>query len=407
MEFAEALLALGVGGASEWKTLSAEALKRIYLQKVRAHPPERDPHGFQRVREAYELLRALEPARAAFRASTPLFPSTDTSGESVTPTPEREADETERVVKAQEPEPGSSAFDRFQQAFSAQQYDTAADAMLELYAGRTLASPQPAPHLALSVISKQFMLGAQDRGRRLFLAFEQDMALMNAPLSAQLAASWKLLAELVALSGEMPPAVIGALADAIESGSFQEATETLRAELDERGLQSRVNLKSALQTAAPTLYAAAWPRTRSVSRKQQRREESWALRMLFLMVVFGSSLMYHIVETAPSRRASQSQTAAASASEVLRSSAYDSTAQVTNLGALNAGQAKDLDLVTSKVEKVERFSRCHQLLAVWGEYMSVVRRLKGYESVMPGYEVHRANLGTTCPQFANQLPESP
>lgn len=29
-----------------------------YLQKVREHPPERDPEGFKRVRESYETLRS-------------------------------------------------------------------------------------------------------------------------------------------------------------------------------------------------------------------------------------------------------------------------------------------------------------------------------------------------------------
>jgi len=404
MEFAEALLALGVGGASEWETLSAEGLKRAYLKKVRAHPPERDPQGFQRVRKAYELLQGLEPVRAASRGSAPVSPSTAIRAESVTPTPEREAGDEERVARA--PALGSSAFDRLQQALTEQQYDTAADALIEIYASATLASPRPAPHLVLSVITKQFMLGAQDRGRRLFLSFEGDMAHMNGPLGARQAASWKLLAELIALSAQLPPAVIGALAGAIESGNFQQANETLRAELDERGSQRRLNLELSLQTSAPTLYEAAWPRTRGVSRKQQRSEQRWARGMLFSMLVLGSSFMY-FVDRAPSRRADQ--TAAARASDVARSSEHDSTAHATNaaiLGALSAEQAKDLDSVTSKVEKVVRFSRCHQLRAVWADYTGVVRRLKGYESVMREYEAHRVDAGTTCPQLASELPVS-
>src|SRR4051794_6979864 len=98
MEFAEALLTLGVGGAGEWETLSAAGLKKAYLKRVRAHPPERDPQGFQRVREAYELLRALDPARPAYRASD-RFLRTGTSAE--------------RAM---------SALDRFQHALAAHEY---------------------------------------------------------------------------------------------------------------------------------------------------------------------------------------------------------------------------------------------------------------------------------------------
>src|SRR5438094_8911700 len=37
---------------------SAAEVRHAYRQQVRAHPPERDPEGFKRVREAYEVLRS-------------------------------------------------------------------------------------------------------------------------------------------------------------------------------------------------------------------------------------------------------------------------------------------------------------------------------------------------------------
>src|SRR5438093_3461688 len=37
---------------------SAVEVRHAYLQQVRAHPPERDPEGFKRVRAAYDVLRS-------------------------------------------------------------------------------------------------------------------------------------------------------------------------------------------------------------------------------------------------------------------------------------------------------------------------------------------------------------
>jgi curved DNA-binding protein CbpA len=39
----------------------ADAIKRAYFALVRAHPPEREPDVFKRIRAAYELLR--DPAK--------------------------------------------------------------------------------------------------------------------------------------------------------------------------------------------------------------------------------------------------------------------------------------------------------------------------------------------------------
>lgn len=36
---------------------SDAAVRAAYLAAVRAHPPDRDPAGFQRIREAYDAIR--------------------------------------------------------------------------------------------------------------------------------------------------------------------------------------------------------------------------------------------------------------------------------------------------------------------------------------------------------------
>jgi len=39
------------------RTADSEAVRRRYLELVRAHPPEREPERFAQVREAYDRLR--------------------------------------------------------------------------------------------------------------------------------------------------------------------------------------------------------------------------------------------------------------------------------------------------------------------------------------------------------------
>jgi hypothetical protein len=51
MDFEAALQALGINAS-----VDARAARRAYMRAVKAHPPERDPDGFRRVREAYECV---------------------------------------------------------------------------------------------------------------------------------------------------------------------------------------------------------------------------------------------------------------------------------------------------------------------------------------------------------------
>lgn len=56
-------VALDVLGLAQDPKLARDAgqLRRAYLRAIKKHKPERDPEGFRRVRDAYELL-----SRASF-----------------------------------------------------------------------------------------------------------------------------------------------------------------------------------------------------------------------------------------------------------------------------------------------------------------------------------------------------
>lgn len=56
----EAMALLSVG-----EDASAQTLHGAYLQMIRKHPPDRDPEMFEKIRNAYELLR--DPAIRARR----------------------------------------------------------------------------------------------------------------------------------------------------------------------------------------------------------------------------------------------------------------------------------------------------------------------------------------------------
>ncbi len=48
------------------ESVEDEAVKKAYLAKVRQHPPERDPRGFQKIRSAFETIRT-EKDRLRYR----------------------------------------------------------------------------------------------------------------------------------------------------------------------------------------------------------------------------------------------------------------------------------------------------------------------------------------------------
>jgi hypothetical protein len=51
--------ALGILGVDDDEGLTRTKLRRIYLRKLKDHPPERDPEGFRELREAFERAREL------------------------------------------------------------------------------------------------------------------------------------------------------------------------------------------------------------------------------------------------------------------------------------------------------------------------------------------------------------
>ncbi|MGE3545189.1 MAG: hypothetical protein AB7L28_14730, partial [Kofleriaceae bacterium] len=58
MDYGSALETLGLEHEDQ---LTKDQVRRAYMRRLRLHPPERDPEGFTRLREAYELVREWIP----------------------------------------------------------------------------------------------------------------------------------------------------------------------------------------------------------------------------------------------------------------------------------------------------------------------------------------------------------
>lgn len=78
-----------------------EAIRRAYLDGLRAHPPDIDPEGFQRLRDAYEQI-ASQHRRLAFELFTAELPTgTSVATHALTPgQPQRPSVTTLRAALA-------------------------------------------------------------------------------------------------------------------------------------------------------------------------------------------------------------------------------------------------------------------------------------------------------------------
>jgi hypothetical protein len=70
VDFEEAKRLLGLDEDDE---PTRDRVRRAYMRKLREHPPERDPEGFQRLRQAYELFDVAAPA-IALVVTPPIVP---------------------------------------------------------------------------------------------------------------------------------------------------------------------------------------------------------------------------------------------------------------------------------------------------------------------------------------------
>jgi hypothetical protein len=95
--------ALELLGLDPGEPLTHDRLRRAYLRRLRAYPPERDPDGFRRLREAFEQLEPLARIHDQIRARQPSGVTLDAAAPGAWAHDADETDETDETDEAGRP----------------------------------------------------------------------------------------------------------------------------------------------------------------------------------------------------------------------------------------------------------------------------------------------------------------
>ena len=103
--------ALELLGLTTGEPVTHDRLRRAYLRRLRAHPPERDPEGFRRLREAFEQLEPWARMHDHIRAAgaEPRPSGSPTHGTDEPERPEPPPDRSEAAPRVAEPAQASAA----------------------------------------------------------------------------------------------------------------------------------------------------------------------------------------------------------------------------------------------------------------------------------------------------------
>jgi hypothetical protein len=441
MDVAEAFATLELG---EHTALTPEAIRRAYLRQVRVHSPERDPEGFRRVREAYELAREVGATRNWHGARVSLDPNTAPLS-SAEPSPrieqvipfeprpdparEDEADQESKAdadasAEGEAPElPPASAANvaelteqslrsQLQTALAAEDPPKAALILCELYARANISSELPPPQVAFDVAFELFVRNRPKRARRLCQAYAGYLAnVAPAPLRPEIAARWQLLTELSALSTEVDPSVTIALASGLEAGALHQALPELR---DEILVWGEDHVARVMQQHAPSLFSALWPAAQPVARRR-KSAFGWPVRGSLFALFLASRLLSGTGDCGQERTYSPAPSivsprrASARADDFLDEPRPESPAVAPSVNELapDSEQTRQLKELTATIERQYLGGQCDELRGSWPAYLRLVRAANGVSGAAAGYKFRQAQAISVCPELTSDLAEQP
>jgi hypothetical protein len=233
MNYRVALDLLGLDGD---EPLTSERVRRGYMHKLPLYPPERDPAGFRRLCEAYELVRQLAADDAAGNSA---------GAEQAADSPAAVSQvgfEAEPPLPPVAAEPPATVERTADKPFVPQILPVA----------RAVRMPSPPPLAGLLELLEAGDIDAAQKVEREWRSSSDadDVRQSN----ARLAARWTLVRELLGVARELPGEVVRILARAISHGDLATARPALEAF---RHAQPRAAelANTALRTQAPTIFA--------------------------------------------------------------------------------------------------------------------------------------------------------
>ncbi|HEX2870775.1 MAG TPA: J domain-containing protein [Polyangiaceae bacterium] len=402
-------------------------VRRAYLRQVKAHPPERDPEGFRRVREAFELLQGgyVAPLVVARLAHAPAVeaPVAETEAETApdsdeAPPSDLAAETSQALSGTLLPQATQEQVEHLKAALANDNPAAAAEAMTWLYQRPGLESaPVASPLLALQTVVALVQRGRFKPARTLLEALDHFVALNPQPggFGPELGARWKLASELLGVS-LLDSRLARALAAGLHEGDLSIAANAASAAFDDYGRE----LERHMLENAPTLWGQVAPLIRTQPQPVHPtnfRGSGWQGWVLVVVAINIFRLCVSAADSSPttySPPAPREEAPALSSSDVpppeVPTLPAEETVQVPAALARELAQAaapattaaQRQFLAWALIEQSLRLGDCQTIRERWPDYVVMTRSAQ--QHVDPG-RIRR--ILEMCPELQNLFEEPP
>jgi hypothetical protein len=405
MEVQSAFEALGLAGP-----VPPAALKRAYLKAVRKHPPERDPDGFRRVRDAYEWLDAhswlwTAPEREESLAeAAPLQVEAALEPEAESPP---DAPPTAESTSEPEPDPLDLDFDALVEPIDPQGLVKLGNGvLLALGPARSLDAYPPPPYLVIDLVLRLIEHHEAELASDLVDAFQEALDGQRYPLRAlagETIGTWQLIREVEDLRDEVPDQLRQKLASGIREGEFGPAVTAFERASAQRGPELRVTL----EREAPTLYAALWPRVdreaAGFDPKPNQFRFVFGWRWLWLILILARCAFSNSDRPARSTHLAPPPTIVAPPPPVVAASPTSEPRPGEPWLAEGGVADRQRERVERVIDEAIERHDCTSLIEQWPLYRASFALLEETQELIASRETKRRAAHAACPELVTTL----